>query len=728
MKVLAGVKLTLAALAVIGAGETRSLAQSLDSFGVLAGSTVTNTGTTVINGNVGVSPGTAVVGFPPGIVTAPFTTFLNDGVAVQAQIDLTNRYTDLFNRPATINLTGQDLAGLTLLPGVFQYDTSAQLTGTVTLDAQFNPNAVFVVNIGSTLTTASASTVALINGAQAANVFFVVGSSATLGTETTLAGQILALTSITLNTGADILCGAALARNGAVTLDTNTISVCPAVTVPVVPVVTPPVVTLPDGTPVVTLPDGTPVVVVPPGTPVVVVPPGTPVLTPPPGTPVQTLPDGTPVVTLPDGRLAVVGPPVVPAAVRPVVVPTPAAVEVAEGIDAAVAQGGELPLVFRLLTPAQTVAVLEQLTGEVATAVSATGRRAMNSFQSEIFERMTGDEGPYASDVPQPEAPATVRVLGYGPEAGATLQMLGGVAMYGAPVAAPPPQARPWHGWISGYGDATRTDGDRSWGSHDREIDTVGVAVGIDYAVTPDTIAGFAVGLGRSTFDLDGISGSGESDMVHAAIYGRTNFDAAYVAASLALGYSDVSTERNLRIGVAERFDADFSAWNLAGRVETGYRFDVPEVALLPGRGWFTPYASLQVQQYYIPDYSESSPTNSIFALDVDSSDSTGVRTELGARFGQSIPLGHDATLKLRSRIAWAHDEVSGDTLNARFRALPGSDFQIRGADESGDYLLASAGVEVLWSSGLSVGASFDSELSSDSTTLSGIGRISYRW
>ncbi|MEF2554490.1 ice-binding family protein [Aurantimonas sp. A2-1-M11] len=648
MKVLLGAKLTLAALAVIGAGETSSLAQSLDSFGVLAGSTVTNTGLTVINGNVGVSPGTTVIGFPPGIVTAPYRTFFNDGVALQAQVDLTTQYTDLSNRPATVNLTGQNLAGLTLAPGVYQYDTSAQLTGTLTLDAQFNPNAVFIINIGSTLTTASASSVSLINGAQGANVFFVVGSSATLGTETTLAGQILALTSITLTTGADITCGAALARNGAVTLDTNTISVCPAATVPLVPVVTPP----------------------------------------------------------------------------------PGAISVADGIDSFVAQGGELPPIFRLLTPAQTVLVLEQLTGEVASSVAPAGRQAMNSFMSQIFDRMNDDDGRYAPVIAaqQPEGPATVRVLGYGPETGTTLQMLGGVAMYGAPVEAPAPQAKPWNGWISAYGDATRTDGDSYWGSHDREINTVGVAVGVDYALTPDTIAGFAVGLGRSTFGLDGASGSGESDMAHVAIYGRTNFDAAYVAASIAVGYSDVSTERDLTIGTTERFDADFSAWNLAGRVETGYRFDVPDIAVMPGRGWVTPYASLQVQQYYTPDYSETSDSNSIFALDVESSNSTGVRTELGARFGQNIPLAKDATLKLRSRIAWAHDGVSGETLHASFRDLPGSDFQIKGADESGDYLLASAGAEVLWSSGLAVGATFDSEVSSDSYTLSGIGLISYSW
>ncbi len=210
--------------------------QELSSFGVLAGSTITNTGSSVINGNIGVSPGTAIVGFPPGIVTAPYAIHANDGVAVQAQIDLVTRYNSLAGAPATVNLTGQDLGGLLLTSGVYSYDAAAQLTGTVTLDGQGNPNSRFVFNVGSALTTASASAVQLINGAQGANVFFVIGSSATLGTGTAFAGDILALTSITLNTGATINCGAALARNGAVTLDTNTISVCVTAAAPVVQV------------------------------------------------------------------------------------------------------------------------------------------------------------------------------------------------------------------------------------------------------------------------------------------------------------------------------------------------------------------------------------------------------------------------------------------------------------------------------------------------------------
>jgi uncharacterized protein with beta-barrel porin domain len=202
-------------------------------FAVLGGSAVTNTGPTVFTGtaelpgNLGVSPGTSITGFPPGILTGPGATIDdNNAVAIQAQIDLTTAYNNLAGRPAGVNLTGQNLGGLTLVPGVYNFNSSAQLTGNLTLNALGNPNATFIINIGSTLTTASGSTVTLINGAQGENVFWRVGSSATLGTTTLFTGDILALTSITLDTGATIDCGAAWARNGAVTLDDNTISLC----------------------------------------------------------------------------------------------------------------------------------------------------------------------------------------------------------------------------------------------------------------------------------------------------------------------------------------------------------------------------------------------------------------------------------------------------------------------------------------------------------------------
>ncbi|HVG23887.1 MAG TPA: ice-binding family protein [Thermoanaerobaculia bacterium] len=215
------------------------------SFGVLGGSTVTNTGATTVNGNVGVSPGTAVTGFPPGIVVGG-AIHNNDAVAVQAQNDLTTAYNNIASTPCTADLTGQDLGGLTLTPGVYCFSSTAQLTGALTLNALGNPNALFLFKIGSALTTASGSSVTVINGGSSCNrVYWQVGSSATLGTGTSFAGDILALTSITLTTGSNTS-GKLLARNGAVTLDTNNVNTCGAAQV--CPIITVNPATLPNGT------------------------------------------------------------------------------------------------------------------------------------------------------------------------------------------------------------------------------------------------------------------------------------------------------------------------------------------------------------------------------------------------------------------------------------------------------------------------------------------------
>jgi hypothetical protein len=167
-----------------------------------------------------------MTGFPPATITAPSTTEAADAVALAAQNDLTTAYNTAAALPATGTLTGQDLGGLTLVPGVYFFSSSAQLTGTLTLNDLGNPNALFVFQIGSTLTTASNSQVLTIDGGSdpGSNVFWQVGSSATLGTDTMFEGHILASASITLDTGASMLDGSALAMTGAVTLDDNNIS------------------------------------------------------------------------------------------------------------------------------------------------------------------------------------------------------------------------------------------------------------------------------------------------------------------------------------------------------------------------------------------------------------------------------------------------------------------------------------------------------------------------
>ena len=209
----------VAALHAQAATATPELATA-GSFAVLAASTVTNTGPSTILGDLGVSPGTAITGFGPGIVSAG-TIHSADAVALQAQRDLTSAYNAAAGLPPSGNVTA-DLAGQRLSPGVYA-GTTLSLSGALTLDAGGDGDAVFVFQSASTLITASTSSVLLLGGADPCNVFWQVGSSATLGTNSTFVGSVMALTSVTANTGAAVQ-GRLLARNGAVTLDTNTVS------------------------------------------------------------------------------------------------------------------------------------------------------------------------------------------------------------------------------------------------------------------------------------------------------------------------------------------------------------------------------------------------------------------------------------------------------------------------------------------------------------------------
>jgi uncharacterized protein with beta-barrel porin domain len=633
----AGFRGAAAALGLMGAAlSSPSHAQApplgtAATFGVLAGTTVTNTNTpTIISGNVGVSPGSAVTGFPPGIVVGG-TIHAGDAVALQAQSDDVIAYLNLAGRPVTQDLTGQDLGGKTLIAGVYGYTSSAQLTGTLTLDGQGNPNSVFIIKIGSTLTTASASSILLINGAQGGNVFFQVGSSAVLGTGTSFTGDILALTSITLTSGANIFCGDALAQNGAVTLDNNHITICQVAA----------------------------------------------------ATASSVLPSSAP-----SNQRAV-----------------------ANAIDTFVANGGTLPPAFQnllsFLSPSQLANAFSQLSGEAGTGAAQAGTQAMNSFLSLVTN-------PFAENRSfAPERPSRPRPM-----------------IYKAPVyKAAAPDPRRWSIWAAGYGGQSNTTGDPVLvGSHDRSARTVGFATGIDYRVTPYTVAGFALGGGRTSYGLSGGFGGGRSDMLQAAVYSVTRVEAAYVSAAVAYAWHRVSTERFLTVAGTDDLTAQFSANNVGGRIEGGYRFAIPGVFSLPGFG-FTPYAAFQAQAFRTPSYSEIAASgSSAFALAYSAQTTTTTRTELGAWFDRTIALDNGAVLALRSRNAWAHDHWSDPSITATFQSLPGSSFTVFGAAPARDSWLSSAGAEIGFRNGISLAAWFDSELAKRSQTYTGTARLRYTW
>ena len=213
--VAAGVA-TITASSVVASASTAPGLGTATSFAVLAGQTVTNTGSTTVTGDLGVSPGTAVTGSPTVVGT---THTGSDSVAISAQNDLATAYGNAASSPCNFDETGKNLGGQTLTPGTYCQTTAPTLTGTLTLSG----NGVFTFKAGSTLVTAPGSTVRLINGAQPCNVFWQVGSSATLDTTTTFVGTIMALTDISLKNGATIS-GRALARNGEVSLISNQVT------------------------------------------------------------------------------------------------------------------------------------------------------------------------------------------------------------------------------------------------------------------------------------------------------------------------------------------------------------------------------------------------------------------------------------------------------------------------------------------------------------------------
>ena len=277
-----------------------------------------------------------------------------------------------------------------------------------------------------------------------------------------------------------------------------------------------------------------------------------------------------------------------------------------------------------------------------------------------------------------------------------------------------------WSVWAAGYGGSQTTDGNVALGSSTTTSRIYGTAVGADYRFSPNTLAGFAMAGGGTSFRVNGF-GSGRSDLFQAGAFVRHTTGPAYISAALAYGWQDITTDRTVTVAGIDRLQAKFNANAFSGRAEAGYRFATPLAGL-------TPYAAGQFTTFELPAYAEGVVSGAnTFALAYGARTVTASRSELGLRTDKSFAM-QDAVLTLRGRAAWAHDFNTDRGIAATFQTLPGASFVVNGATQSRDKALTTAAAEVKWMSGFSLAASFEGEFSGGARSYAGKGIARYSW
>jgi autotransporter-associated beta strand protein len=383
-----------------------------------------------------------------------------------------------------------------------------------------------------------------------------------------------------------------------------------------------------------------------------------------------------------------------PPAAPPLLAFTVNQLNVGHAIDNFFNNGGALPPAFVSLfglTGSNLTNALDQLSGEVATGAQKVGFQLTDQFLNLMLDPFVDGRG--CTEYP-------VRAIVKGP-----LPM-------------PVCQGR-WATWVGAYGGGNHTAGDLAViGSHDLSGRTVGVAAGLDYHLTPDTVLGFALAGGGTNWSLSPGLGSGKSDAFQAGLYGTTRWGPTYLAAAFAFTNHWMSTDRT---AVGDHLTADFNAQSYGGRLEGGYRF-----ATLYGA--IAPYAAIQAQSFHTPGYAETDAIANGFALAFPSRDAHDTRSELGARYDKQVLLNYGAVLVWRARLAWAHDWISDPNLMPTFEALPGASFIVNGATPVKNSALASAGAELRLINGVSLLAKFDGEFANRAQTYAGTGTVRYTW
>jgi uncharacterized protein with beta-barrel porin domain len=350
---------------------------------------------------------------------------------------------------------------------------------------------------------------------------------------------------------------------------------------------------------------------------------------------------------------------------------------------------------------------LSQVSGETATGSQQTTFDAMSQFMGVMTDPFMNRGGGNASSSP----------LGYAAASNPT----DAFAMF---TKAPPQAYEPrWSVWAAGFGGSQNTDGNAATGSNNTTSSIAGTAVGADYLISPNTIAGFALAGGGTNFSVAN-GGTGRSDLFQMGAYVRHTQGPAYVSASLAYGWQDITTDRTVTAAGFDQLRAQFNANAWSGRMEGGYRFVSPATF---GIG-ITPYAAAQFVTFDLPAYAEQAVTGlNTFALSYGAKDATDARSELGIRTDKSFAMP-DGILTLRGRFAWAHDYDPDRSIGATFQSLPGASFVVNGAAQAADSALTTASIEMKWKNNWSVAATFEGEFSNVTSSYAGKGVVRYQW
>ncbi|WP_244608580.1 autotransporter outer membrane beta-barrel domain-containing protein [Bradyrhizobium algeriense] len=377
---------------------------------------------------------------------------------------------------------------------------------------------------------------------------------------------------------------------------------------------------------------------------------------------------------------------------------------------------GGIPAGFASLSPAG----LTQVSGELATGSQQGTFDAMNLFLSLISDPFVagrnGGFGGNAGAIPFAEESA----LGYAVKKPRAARDAFGKFPTKADVVRNDLFDQRWSVWGAAFGGGSNTSGNAALGSNDATARAFGFAVGADYRLSRDTLAGFALAGGGTNFSVSGF-GSGRSDLFQAGAFIRHNIGAAYITAAAAYGWQDVTTERTVTVAGFERLRAQFNANAYSGRIEGGYRYLAPWMGI-------TPYAAGQFTTYSLPAYAEQMLAGAgTFALNYAAKDVTASRSEIGVRTDKSFAMSN-GILTLRGRAAWAHDFNTDRNVTALFQTLPGTAFVVNGAAQAHDSALATAAAEMKWLSGWSAAAIFEGQFSNVTNSYAGKGVVRYAW